>query len=109
MMIPVPSSGVLEAVEGVDRAAAVPGVDEVQITARLHDFIAAWPEGSSYLGFIFARAETPATTETALRQAHQASCTSQLRRVCRWRILRPDRFTDRFFCPSAVAEWKRGS
>lgn len=72
MMIPVPSSGILEAIEGVDRAGAVPGVDEVQMTARLHDFIAAWPEGSSYLGFIFARAETPATTEAALRQAHQA-------------------------------------
>ena len=47
MMIPVPASGVLEAVEGVERAAAVPGVDEVHITARLHDFIAAWPEGST--------------------------------------------------------------
>ena len=71
MMIPVPASGILEAVEGVERAAAVPGVDEVQITARLHDFIAAWPEGSSYLGFIFARAETPAEAEAALRRAHQ--------------------------------------
>ena len=71
MMIPVPASGILEAVEGVERAAAVPGVDEVQITARLHDFIAAWPEGSTYLGFIFARAETPAETEAALRRAHQ--------------------------------------
>ena len=57
MMIPVPSSGVLEGVDGVEQAAATPGVDEIEITARLHDFIAAWPEGSSYLGFIFARAE----------------------------------------------------
>jgi hypothetical protein len=72
MMIPVPSSGVLEEVAGVDQAAAIPGVDEVHITARLHDFIAAWPEGSSYLGFIFARAETPEQVEIALRQAHAA-------------------------------------
>jgi biotin carboxylase len=71
MMIPVRASGILEAVEGVERAAAVPGVDEVQITARLHDFIAAWPEGSTYLGFLFARAETPAEAEAALRRAHQ--------------------------------------
>jgi hypothetical protein len=71
MMIPVPTSGILEAVEGVQLAAAVPGVDEVQITARLYDFIAAWPEGSTYLGFIFARAETPAEAEAALRRAHQ--------------------------------------
>ncbi len=71
MMIPVPASGILESVEGVERAALVPGVDEIQITARLHDFIAAWPEGSTYLGFIFARAETPAETEAALRRAHE--------------------------------------
>ena len=72
MMIPVPSSGVLEEVAGVDQAAAIPGVDEIHITARLHDFIAAWPEGSSYLGFIFARAEAPQQVEAALRRAHQA-------------------------------------
>ena len=71
MMIPVPSSGVLESVEGVDRATAVRGVDDVQITARAHDYIAAWPEGSTYLGFIFARAEKPADVEAALRKAHR--------------------------------------
>ena len=38
--------------------------------SRLHDFIAAWPEGSTYLGFIFARAETPEEVEAALRRAH---------------------------------------
>lgn len=70
MMIPVPGSGVLESVAGVDEAAETPDIDEVEITARLHDFIAAWPEGSSYLGFIFARAETPKRVETALREAH---------------------------------------
>jgi hypothetical protein len=42
----------------------------VQITARLHDTIVAWPEGSSYLGFIFARSESPAAAEQALREAH---------------------------------------
>jgi biotin carboxylase len=71
MMIPVPSSGVLERVEGQQQSAATPGVEDVRITARLHDFIAAWPEGSSYLGFIFARAETPAEVEAALREAHR--------------------------------------
>ncbi len=70
MMIPVPASGVLERVRGMERAQAVTGVDEVHITARLHDYIAAWPEGSSYLGFIFARAQEPATVEAALRTAH---------------------------------------
>lgn len=70
MMIPVPSSGVLERVEGEEEARAVPGVTELHITARLRDAIAAWPEGSSYLGFIFARGEKPEEVEAALREAH---------------------------------------
>jgi hypothetical protein len=36
----------------------------------MRDYVAAWPEGSSYLGFIFARGKTPEEVETALRQAH---------------------------------------
>jgi len=70
MMIPVPSSGFLEKVEGFAEAQLVANVTEVQITARLHDKILAWPEGSSYLGFIFAKAESPAVAEHALREAH---------------------------------------
>lgn len=70
MMIPVPQSGILESVEGVEKARQVPCVEEIQITARLHDYIAAWPEGSSYLGFIFARAALPEEAESALREAH---------------------------------------
>jgi hypothetical protein len=70
MMIPVPSSGMLEKIEGEDAASSVPGVTALEITARLHDYIAAWPEGSSYLGFLFARANTPADVEEAIRTAH---------------------------------------
>ena len=70
MMIPVPSSGMLEEVTGIDEAKRVPHVTDVQITARLHDEILAWPEGYSYLGFIFAKAESPAAAEQALREAH---------------------------------------
>ncbi len=70
MMIPVPASGILEGVEGIEEAARVPGVESVEITARMHDYIAAWPEGSSYLGFIFARAPEPAAVESGLRAAH---------------------------------------
>jgi biotin carboxylase len=72
MMIPVPSSGVLEEVTGEHNAAAVSGIEEIHITARLYDFIAAWPEGSTYLGFIFARAESTQQVEAALRRAHGA-------------------------------------
>jgi phosphoribosylaminoimidazole carboxylase (NCAIR synthetase) len=70
MMIPVPASGVLEVVEGESAARAVSHITDLEITARLHDYIAAWPEGSSYLGFLFARAETAAEVEGALRAAH---------------------------------------
>ena len=70
MMIPVPASGILEKVEGIDEAQLVPKVTDVHITARLHDQIQAWPESSSYLGFIFAKAESPAAAEQALRYAH---------------------------------------
>jgi len=70
MMIPVPRSGIFEKVEGIDDAARTPGVWSVEITARLHDPILAWPEGSSYLGFIFARGDRPEDVELALRSAH---------------------------------------
>ena len=59
MMIPVPSSGILERIEGEEAAISTTGITELLITARLHDYIAAWPEGSSYLGFLFAKTEAP--------------------------------------------------
>jgi predicted ATP-grasp superfamily ATP-dependent carboligase len=70
MMIPVPRSGVLAAVEREQEARGVPGISELQITARVHDYIEAWPEGSSYLGFLFALAATPEEVEKSLRDAH---------------------------------------
>ena len=71
MMIPVPTNGILEKINGEEAARATPGVTELLITARLHDYIAAWPEGSSYLGFLFARGEKPQEAERAIRMAHQ--------------------------------------
>ncbi len=71
MMIPVPRSGVFESIAGEAEARATANITELHITARLHDHIAAWPEGSSYLGFLFARANTPAEAEAALRKAHE--------------------------------------
>ncbi|MFY9531358.1 MAG: ATP-grasp domain-containing protein [Candidatus Acidiferrales bacterium] len=70
MMIPVPRSGIFERVEGIEEAEKVPGVDEIRITARLRDYLVAWPDGSSYLGFIFARGDSPERVEAALREAH---------------------------------------
>jgi biotin carboxylase len=70
LMIPIPQSGILEKVEGAEEARNVPGVSELEITARWRDFLAAWPEGSSYLGFLFARGEKPENVEEALRASH---------------------------------------
>jgi biotin carboxylase len=70
MMIPIPRGGLLRQVGGVEAACAVPGIDGVEITAKLNYPIVPLPEGASYLGFIFARGATPAEVEAALRVAH---------------------------------------
>lgn len=70
MMIPIPRSGVYRRVEGVDQASAVEGVYDVQITAKADQQLLALPEGSTYLGFIFAKAATPDAAERAVREAH---------------------------------------
>lgn len=70
MMIPIPGSGILERVEGVAEAAAVPGIEAVEITAKSGEPLQALPEGATYLGFIFARSVTPQAAEQALRSAH---------------------------------------
>ncbi|MDP9005446.1 MAG: ATP-grasp domain-containing protein [Actinomycetota bacterium] len=70
MMIPIPRSGVLAEVGGVESARAVDGVDDVEITVARGRPVQALPEGDRYLGFIFARSTTPAEVEAALRAAH---------------------------------------
>lgn len=70
MMIPIPGAGILAAVDGVEAARSVPHITGVEIGARLGAPLVPLPEGASYLGFIFARAEAPATVEEALRTAH---------------------------------------
>jgi biotin carboxylase len=70
MMIPIPAAGTLLGVEGVAAAEAVPGVEAVEITAKVNYPVVPLPEGESYLGFIFARGETPGEVEAALREAH---------------------------------------
>ena len=70
MMIPIPRAGLLRRIEGIEAAAAVDGIEGVEITAKLNYPIQPLPEGSSYLGFIFARGATPEAVERSLRQAH---------------------------------------
>lgn len=70
MMIPIPNAGVYAGVRGTERALAVPGIEDVIITAKEGQKLEPLPEGASYLGFIFARASAPAEVEEALRRAH---------------------------------------
>ena len=70
MMIPIPKGGIYEGVAGVERASAVPDIEEVIITAKEGQKLLPLPEGASYLGFIFARGESPERVERALREAH---------------------------------------
>jgi hypothetical protein len=61
---------VLEEVEGLDDARAVPFVEDVSIAIHKGQEVVPLPEGARYLGFIFSRAATPAAVEAALRDAH---------------------------------------
>jgi biotin carboxylase len=70
MMLPIPRAGVLEEVSGVDRALAVPGVVEVEVSIPRGRPVRPLPEGDRYLGFVFARGEEPDEAERALRMAH---------------------------------------
>ena len=71
MMIPIPRRGIYHGIKGLTAAQSVPGVTGVTITAEPGHIIAPPPDGASYLGFIFARAASPADVENALRSAHR--------------------------------------
>jgi len=71
MMIPIPRGGILRGVTGLAAARRVEGVDDITISATIGKPLVPLPEGSSYLGFIFARGGSPALVEAALREAHR--------------------------------------
>jgi biotin carboxylase len=70
MMIPTPCAGRFIKVHGLDEARAVSGVEGVTISAHPGQRLVPLPEGSRYLGFIFAQADSPESVETALRESH---------------------------------------
>ena len=71
MMIPIPQAGILREVRGQEEAQRVEGIEEIRLTIPVGTEVIPLPEGSRYLGFIFARAETPERVEAALREAHR--------------------------------------
>ena len=70
MMLPIPQAGRLRAVRGVGRARALDGVAGVEITISPGQELVPLPEGSRYLGFVFARGQAPDDVEATLRAAH---------------------------------------
>jgi ATP-grasp domain/L-amino acid ligase C-terminal domain 2/ATP-grasp N-terminal domain len=70
MMIPIPRRGILRGVTGIDEARVVPAIEDVRITAKPDQLLIPLPEGASYLGFIFARADRALDVDIALRTAH---------------------------------------
>jgi hypothetical protein len=70
MMLPIPRAGILREVAGVDAALEVAGIEGLELTIPLGQAVVPLPEGNRYLGFLFARADSPDQVETALRLAH---------------------------------------
>ncbi|GAC1342702.1 MAG: ATP-grasp domain-containing protein [Candidatus Dormibacteria bacterium] len=71
LMLPTPGAGVLDGVDGVAEARAVPGIDEVVITIPVGGRLVPLPEGNRYLGFVLAHGSSPAGVEDALRRAER--------------------------------------
>ena len=69
MMIPIPRAGYLQSASGEAAALAVPGIVDLTLSIPLGQEVVPLPEGDRYLGFIFAKGETPEAVEAALRRA----------------------------------------
>ena len=69
-MIPIERAGVYDGVGGLSEAQSVAGVERIEITAKIGHALEPLPEGSSYLGFIFARGRNSNDVEESLRRAH---------------------------------------
>jgi biotin carboxylase len=70
MMLPIPRAGTLNEVRGQDEARAVAGIAGLEISIAPGKPVVPLPEGDRYLGFLFAKADTPEQVEEALREAH---------------------------------------
>ncbi|MCY4111174.1 MAG: ATP-grasp domain-containing protein [Chloroflexi bacterium] len=70
MMLPIPRAGVLVEVRGREAALDLPGIVGLEITIAPGGWVEPLPEGDRYLGFMFARGDTPDAVESALRRAH---------------------------------------
>jgi biotin carboxylase len=70
MMLPIARAGTLSAISGHERATAVPGIVDLELTIPIGSLVRPPPEADRYLGFLFARGHTPQAVEESLRRAH---------------------------------------
>ena len=70
LMLPIPRGGQLREVRGLEEAESVEGIEGITISIPIGREVVPLPEGRRYLGFAFARGETPEEVEAALRVAH---------------------------------------
>jgi biotin carboxylase len=74
MMMPIPYAGHLLAIEGLEAARAASDIEHVIVDAHPGEFLVPLPEGDRYLGFLFARAESP-------QRVHAVRCGQPLTRT----------------------------
>jgi hypothetical protein len=85
LMLPIRAGGTLLRIDGRERALAVPGIVGMEVTIAPGRALVPLPEGNRYLGFVFARGDSPEQVEESLRKAN-----AELRvRVRPFRQLRP--------------------
>jgi biotin carboxylase len=70
MMLPIPQAGTLNEVRGQAEARATQHIAGLEISIAPGKPVTPLPEGDRYLGFMFAKADTPEQVEQALREAH---------------------------------------
>ena len=68
-MMQSPRAGRFVSMRGVAAACEVPHVEEVIVSARPAQVLTPLPDGFLYIGFIFARGDSPALVEASLREA----------------------------------------
>jgi biotin carboxylase len=69
MMIQAPKAGLFRGIDGIEAASAIDGVGEILISAHPNQRLIPLPEGSLYIGFIFARGETPLQVQNTINEA----------------------------------------
>ncbi len=70
MMLPIPRAGTFQEIRGQAQARAVTGIVGLEVTVPPGGEVEPLPEGDRYLGFLFARGDSPEEVEASLRAAH---------------------------------------